>query len=360
MGTLQQSALLHDLTARIDKIQMSPSPSPPGSPSPALGRRDKARTRDGTPLHEILARSSITPRVTSASAAALNAERCAAKLKAALLQARKQPLKNISALLKPADTNFAAELTFLPAPVVVEPLLPPQTKIPEDSKVFFPSDDTFSVIPSGVARDRKASGSMRSKRTHHTSAPTAKSPAAAGAPAFEFGPLPGRPEDGSFSLAPPPRAGGSPSPGPSNFVPLSAPTNFVSLSRPVNFVPLTKPTGFVPLSASPSFASSSSSTFAPSTSPSFVTPSPSMAPKSNPPSFFSFSKPTSAPVAPPPQSKKEEQEDEEDEFDDGEEDGDIDEEEEEEEEGEEGEEDEDEEEDDGEGEDEEWDHVQTR
>lgn len=73
------------------------------SPSPKISKSAAQKIREQTPLDEVLARPTLTPKIKSVSANALNAERAALRLKSALLTIRSRPLLNSSVIPKPVD-----------------------------------------------------------------------------------------------------------------------------------------------------------------------------------------------------------------------------------------------------------------
>lgn len=93
----QQAAKIALLKKRFAKLRPSPrsSMSNPSSPSPSLKRDPRL------PSPQSNQRSAVTPDVAATTAAALNAERAAHRLKRALLQARSAPLLNTTASLVP-------------------------------------------------------------------------------------------------------------------------------------------------------------------------------------------------------------------------------------------------------------------
>jgi nucleoporin NUP159 len=151
---------------------------------------------------------SVTPHIAVTTAAALNAERSAQKLKKALLAARKAPLLNDKAAqVPPARITFKtpkkitlpdrAESTFKsPAGGPLFSAEVPQTPALEWS---FP-EDNFNPSPSPPTRR----GAGRTKK-HASNAPLKKSVGSAQAPqpSFDWGPLPGFSQPALASVGPP-------------------------------------------------------------------------------------------------------------------------------------------------------------
>ncbi|KAF9519989.1 hypothetical protein BS47DRAFT_1264915, partial [Hydnum rufescens UP504] len=77
-GALEKRNQMNALTERIEALDLDESVESPPSEPVEIKDKGKGRfSRERTPLGDVLARSTITPRVTSATAAALNAERSA-------------------------------------------------------------------------------------------------------------------------------------------------------------------------------------------------------------------------------------------------------------------------------------------
>ena len=132
----------------------------------------------------------VTPDVAVTTAAALNAERSAQRLKKALLAVRKEPLLNTKAASTP-NVRLMTPQKPSNQPSAFPPLLPPSptssmpdwTSLPEDN--FKPS-----ALPSPPSRRGGGSGQRK-----HPSVPLKRSmgPSEAStstAPSFDWGPLP--------------------------------------------------------------------------------------------------------------------------------------------------------------------------
>ena len=102
---------MNALTDRLEALDLSVEDSDESgederssfSPSPKMSKSAAKKAREQTPLDEILARPTLTPKIKSVSANALNAERAGLRLKSALLTIRSQPLTNTSVVPKPVD-----------------------------------------------------------------------------------------------------------------------------------------------------------------------------------------------------------------------------------------------------------------
>jgi len=78
----------------------------------------------------------VTPNVAISTAAALNAERSARRLKKAMLASRTQPLLNTTATGSPVPTSFQTPQK----PTAVKPgVKTPDVKVPDDASMSFPS-----------------------------------------------------------------------------------------------------------------------------------------------------------------------------------------------------------------------------
>jgi len=272
----QQTEDVNRLATRIAKINLA---AVPNSPS----RRD-ARLPDPYGPRKP---NNITENVAVTTAAALNAERSAQRLKKALLAVRKEPLLNTTAVnapKAPRDTpskagpgaGFAGLLTgslFSEPPATVPELN--IKDLPEDK-----FDPTASHAHGAVRRAGKTKSS-------HTPAP--KSSGAPGATAIGPGPPPSAAAPISFDWGPlpsfnPPAVSGNI---PKAFVPFSA------ASSPSAPTPANLPKGFV------SFGKASSPT-PPAVAPSFGQPPPSNTPKG----FVSFSTGSSSPSPTPGSSNQ--------------------------------------------------------
>lgn len=152
---------------------------------------------------------SVTPHIAVTTAAALNAERSAQKLKKALLAARKAPLLNDKAAqVPPARITFKTPQKIMPPdrsePTFKTPVANtlfsaeiPQTPIPPEWS--FP-EDNFNPSPSPPTRR----GAGRTKK-HASNAPLKKSVGSVQAPppSFDWGPLPGFSQPALASVGPP-------------------------------------------------------------------------------------------------------------------------------------------------------------
>jgi nucleoporin NUP159 len=187
------------LTARISKLNMN------------SGQRPSTSSRDAR-LPDPVTRQrpfNVTPHVAVTTAAALNAERSAHKLKRALLSVRKEPLLNTQAAsAPPAPLAFNTPQRVglglglglgLGAPVT--PMrgmslgLSPSPSTPPQSTMLgfdFPDEDNFNPSPPPATR-RGAGGSGKTRISN--SVPLKRSPGQPSAtpsppPAFDWGPLP--------------------------------------------------------------------------------------------------------------------------------------------------------------------------
>ncbi|KAF8340014.1 uncharacterized protein EI90DRAFT_3038800 [Cantharellus anzutake] len=128
-------------------------------PKSVRGKGSRADERGDTPLQEILARSTITPRVAAATAAALNAERSSARIKQALLSVRKEPSITTFVIPKVVESSkFNAPLSIRTASVNVAPMRKESTRLPAaahlaeslsgtPAPVSVFSSDTFKTSP---------------------------------------------------------------------------------------------------------------------------------------------------------------------------------------------------------------------
>lgn len=176
------------LADRIAKLKVGPSSSPSLSRDPRLPDRQRRNI-------------AITPHVAVTTAAALNAERSAQKLKKALLKVRKEPILNVGAALAPPPPSELETPQKLPAGLgvfgpVSEPLFTPSGEngitIP-DMNFNLPEDNFHpgTPLPSsrrGAGSNPKKHGSVPLKKT---SSGATQSPPLAATPAADFwGPLP--------------------------------------------------------------------------------------------------------------------------------------------------------------------------
>lgn len=176
--------------------------------SPQTGRPRDARLPDPSrrPIN-------VTPHIAVTTAAALNAERSAQKLKRALLAVRKEPLLNTKAAVAPAapvafstpgrpsgkaalsfNTPLKIEGSLFGASPSTPPDVPPITDwdLPEDR--FNPTTPTTSSRRGGGGgKHHDGAGFFRKAPTPSPSG----SPAPPPAPSFDWGPLP------SFTNKPP-------------------------------------------------------------------------------------------------------------------------------------------------------------
>lgn len=149
--------------------------------------------------------ANVAPNVAVATAAALNAERSAQRLKRALLAVRKEPLLNRQAVEAPALVETRKKEVPLAitgaAPLALGPPKPfdlgplPQLELKAEPVVLPewslpPLDDSGVASPSHRERQRGVAG-----KYHMKSAPLKKSPAPAASASppvkFDWGPLPG-------------------------------------------------------------------------------------------------------------------------------------------------------------------------
>ncbi|KAG2364542.1 hypothetical protein BDR07DRAFT_1401153 [Suillus spraguei] len=189
----QQSGDVAKLQQRMNKLDMSPNP--PGS-------RDKRLSESG-----VKKPSAVIPHVAVTTAAALNAERSAQKLKRALLTVRKEPLLNNKAASKLAP---ASSLTPSRAVVKQEPstgfISLPSSALPAFNTPKFTHggwspetsinyDDSTSYIASSSRRPQrtprhgssaKSAAMLKSESLEASPTPAPKPPAAV----FDWGPLP--------------------------------------------------------------------------------------------------------------------------------------------------------------------------
>ncbi|PFH53130.1 hypothetical protein AMATHDRAFT_138444 [Amanita thiersii Skay4041] len=206
-----------ELSARVAELKVTtPMKIIPSKRDPRLPDNDSRR-----PFN-------VTRHVAVTTAAALNAERSAQKLKKALLTVRKQPLLNKKAVhasaapiafktpLKIESTTEERKIAenFFMTPIkgpLFDPVTTPPSSVPD---LTFPEDE-FEPSPSPSTRR----GAGRTKK--HSSVPLKRStgtPPAAAAPTFDWGPLP------TFNQPP---LGGLPSP----LKPTSDPPGFVSFAQ---------------------------------------------------------------------------------------------------------------------------------
>ncbi|CAK5268804.1 unnamed protein product [Mycena citricolor] len=188
------------LTTRIAKLEVAASSSTPTRDPrlPGIGHRPPK----------------VTPHVAVTTAAALNAERAAQKLKRALLLVRKEPLMNTQAALAPAPPSvFSTPLrpgADLSTPVKgislgLTAFAPPSTLPAFDPSSFDLPADNFNPSPPpatrrGAGTKSRVSGSVPLKRTSPAHQPSSfdfgplptlgHSPSPSPAPVFDWGPIP--------------------------------------------------------------------------------------------------------------------------------------------------------------------------
>jgi nucleoporin NUP159 len=193
----QQSGDVAKLQQRMSKLDIS---------SNVLGSRDKRLLESG-----VKKPAAVIPHVAVTTAAALNAERSAQKLKRALLAVRKEPLLNNKVASKPAPTSF---LTPSRAAVKQEPNTPtpisfislPSSALPAFNTPTFTKggwspetsinyDDSTSYTTSSSRRPQrtprhgssaKSAAMLKSESLEASPTPAPKAPAAV----FDWGPLP--------------------------------------------------------------------------------------------------------------------------------------------------------------------------
>ncbi|KAI0315558.1 hypothetical protein OF83DRAFT_1173706 [Amylostereum chailletii] len=175
----QQAAEIDALLARVAKLNLDSSPSP--SPS-TLRTRDKR-----LPDSPVRPPTHVTQDVATTTAAALNAEQSAQKLKDALLKVRREPLLNTqaSAAAPTAPKAFASPTPAIggnPTPFSAPFTLPPF------------NIDLSPTVGLGGSRHRAAGAGGHSK--HQKAVPlkraegSPEAPKLAPPPAFDWGPLP--------------------------------------------------------------------------------------------------------------------------------------------------------------------------
>lgn len=170
-----------NLTTRIAKLKVT---------SPAHGRP----SRDARLPDQAKRPFNVTPHVAVTTAAALNAERSAQKLKRALLAVRKEPLLNTQAASAPPPPR-AFQTPQKGAPGLsfgtpVKGLLFPQTpSTPLPVEFTFPEDD-FSPSPFQPSPRRGAGVGTKRHSLPVKRSPAQPSPSPLPPPTFEWGPLP--------------------------------------------------------------------------------------------------------------------------------------------------------------------------
>jgi nucleoporin NUP159 len=190
----QQTDDVAQLTSRISKLSVRTSgPSKPQHPA-----------RDARLPDAVVSRRpyNVTPHIAITTAAALNAERAAHKLKRALLAARKEPLLNTKAAAAPPPPSgyksppkapiaprlgvgFSATVNGPLFPVARKPEVestPTPWTLPEDN--FNPSTPLATRRGAGAGKRQHMSVPLR--KSGGSPSPAASPPAAT----FEWGPLP--------------------------------------------------------------------------------------------------------------------------------------------------------------------------
>ena len=196
----QQADDVSQLASRVASLNLSEKPGAPEGPARDARLPDPIRRKP----------YNVTPNVAAVTAAALNAERAAHKLKKALLAARKEPLLNVK-VQKASPPPVAFSTPGRPA-IQLESASPPSASVPQpsfaglkfDSPVFSPPPatpstsgtwtlppDDFSPSATPMAGSRRGAtapkkhGSVPLKRAPGTSPSPAPAPAS-----FDWGPLP--------------------------------------------------------------------------------------------------------------------------------------------------------------------------
>lgn len=181
----QQGDEVARLAARVSKLDIEEA----GQPANVRDKRlpDAENPRSFT----------VTPNVAATTAAALNAERSARRLKNALLQVRSEPLLNVKAATAPIATPIAPNIFTTPMMMAIPPgeslfaNVMPATEVPVEG---IPADEFNpfgSSQPSGGSRgSTKAKKHLPPKRNSGTPASLPAAKPFATPPAFEWGPLP--------------------------------------------------------------------------------------------------------------------------------------------------------------------------
>lgn len=168
----QQADDVASLASRISQLDLSTSLDLPSARDPRLPDRAKR------PFN-------VTNPVAITTAAALNAERSAQKLKHALLATRKEPLLNTTAVSAPAPP------TAFKTPQKLGPATNLGFSTPDNSHLVgfdFPDESSREISPSGSRRGAgfKRNNIARSVKRSPGNAAAQGPPA----PAFDWGPLP--------------------------------------------------------------------------------------------------------------------------------------------------------------------------
>ncbi|KAF7773390.1 hypothetical protein Agabi119p4_5557 [Agaricus bisporus var. burnettii] len=179
MAIQQQNDEMEKLAGRVSKLKIGSQNSPSGSRDIRLPDRQRRGI-------------AISPHVAVTTAAALNAERSAYKLKKALLKVRKEPILNVRAASAPRPPSAFETPQKSPAASnifesVQGPLFPP----PEENRGTFwdidlnvPAEDKFrpgAPLPSskrGAGSNPKKHSSVSLKRTSSEASPPNKTSAA--------------------------------------------------------------------------------------------------------------------------------------------------------------------------------------
>jgi nucleoporin NUP159 len=162
------------LSARVAKLNLD-SGSPSGTPSRRQERDVVRRALD------------VTPHVASTTAAALNAEQSAHRLKEALLSMRTEPLLNTQAAqAKPAPRAF--DTPQKPS------VLDPAPSASSSSSGLFSTPFSLPPLSAASSSPPTSAGRRNNAQKYHSksvplkSAPTGATPPK---PSFDWGPLPG-------------------------------------------------------------------------------------------------------------------------------------------------------------------------
>ena len=180
----QQGDEVARLAARVSKLNIEEAGKP-------LNTRDKRLPDAANPRS-----FTVTPNVAATTAAALNAERSARRLKNALLQVRSEPLLNVKAATTPMAKPIASNIFATPMMMAIPPgeslfaNITPTAEVPVEG---IPADE-FSPFgssqPSGGSRGTKPKKHLPPKRNSGTPASLPATTPFAAPPAFQWGPLP--------------------------------------------------------------------------------------------------------------------------------------------------------------------------
>ncbi|TFK27125.1 hypothetical protein FA15DRAFT_692647 [Coprinopsis marcescibilis] len=187
LAIAQQAGDVSDLATRVAKLNMNEKPGPAAPMTPVRDSR----------LPDPIRRQpyNVTPNVAAVTAAALNAERSAQRLKKALLAARKEPLLNVQVTkAAPPPVAFSTPFSTPKKPNTAESLSnvaaiplnlsgfvftpPPTTPQNSLSNWELPADDDFSPTQHAAGNRRGATvpkkhGTVTLKRTLGTTPPPA-------------------------------------------------------------------------------------------------------------------------------------------------------------------------------------------